>query len=126
MVWYAKFETIIRVQHESKREYGTTPSDGRDGTRSSRGTGSVDKRRSTWWPRRSDEDVDCVKQVFIQIPKKSISRASAELEMLQMTVHRSLQKSLISSHTSEVVQKIMAYHNHKQLQSVYSTCAYKV
>jgi hypothetical protein len=98
MVWYAKYEPIIQVQHECKREYGATLSDGRalgDGTRSSRETGSVDKRHSIEWPRRSDEDVDCVKQVFIQIPKKLISRASAELQMLQMTVHRSLQKSLI-------------------------------
>jgi hypothetical protein len=51
---------------------------------------SVEKKHSTGWPRRSSEDVDHVWQVFIQSPKKSISQSSAELQMLQMTVHRIL------------------------------------
>jgi hypothetical protein len=42
----------------------------------------VEKILSTGWPRRSDEDVDRVREAFIQSLNKSISRASAELQML--------------------------------------------
>jgi hypothetical protein len=39
------------------------------------------KRHSTGWPRRAEENVDHVTRVFIWSPKKSISRASAKLQV---------------------------------------------
>jgi hypothetical protein len=41
----------------------------------------VEESHSTGWPRRSDEDVDHVRQSFIQSPEKSISQATAKLQM---------------------------------------------
>jgi hypothetical protein len=48
----------------------------------------VEKDVSAGWPRRSDEGVDRVRQAFTWSPKKSIFQVSAELQMLQMTIHR--------------------------------------
>lgn len=39
------------------------------------------EKRPTGWPRISDEGVDHVRQVFIQRPSTSISRASAGLQV---------------------------------------------
>jgi hypothetical protein len=48
------------------------------------------EKRPTGRPRRSDRDMDYVRQALIQSPKKSIFQASAELQVPQMTVHRIL------------------------------------
>jgi hypothetical protein len=73
VLWYAKFESIIRVQREFRRECGVRPRDDKSITRwyeKFRETGSVEKIHSTARPRRSDEDVDHVRQAFIWSPKK--------------------------------------------------------
>jgi hypothetical protein len=44
-----------------------------DGTSNLERLGSEDERHSTDWPRRSDEDVDLVRQAFIQNLKYSIN-----------------------------------------------------
>jgi hypothetical protein len=54
-----------------------------------RGTSSVEERHSIGWPRRSDVDVDSVRQAFIRSPEKSISQASAELQMPLTIVQQS-------------------------------------
>jgi hypothetical protein len=83
MLWYTKFGPIIRVKREFRREYGVRPPDDQSIRRKYeqiRDSGSVEKQ-SSGRPRGSDEDVDRVRQAFIRSPKKSISRASTELQM---------------------------------------------
>jgi hypothetical protein len=82
-------------------------------------TGSAKKRHSTGRPRRPDEDANLVWQTFVRSLKKSNFRASAELQMLQTTVHRILRKSLrLKSYKLQVVQKLTAHD--KQLTSQFA------
>jgi hypothetical protein len=53
-------ESIIQVKREFRSEYGGE-------------TGSVEERYSTVQPRRSDEDVDSLRQAFLWGPNWSIS-----------------------------------------------------
>jgi hypothetical protein len=46
-----------------------------------RETGTMETRHSAQQPRRSDEDVDRIRQVFVRSTKKSNSRTGAELQM---------------------------------------------
>jgi hypothetical protein len=71
--------------------------------------GIIEKRHSTGWPRRCDEDEDCVRQAFMWSPKKSISQVSAELQILQMTVCRILWKSpCLKPYKLLIIQKLTA------------------
>jgi hypothetical protein len=65
MLWYAKFKSTVRVQCEFTCELRCMPLDDLE-------MGSVEKRHSAGWPKRSDEDVDHVRQAFIQSLKKMI------------------------------------------------------
>jgi hypothetical protein len=56
-------------------------------------TSSVTILHSTGRPTGSDEDVDRAGPPFIWSPKMSISRASAELQISQTTVHSVLRKN---------------------------------
>jgi hypothetical protein len=81
------------------------------------------KRNNTAWPNGSDEDVDHVRQPFIRSPKKSISWASAQLQMPQETVHRILWKSLcINPYKLHVVQKFTACYKQHNLQFAVYLC----
>jgi hypothetical protein len=86
--------------------------------------GSVGKIYSTGQPRRSDEDVDCVRHAFTWSLKQSISWASAQLQMLQTTVHRILRKSqCFKPYKLQVVQKVAAHDKQLRLQFVAHTYA---
>jgi hypothetical protein len=109
---YAKFESNIRVKHEFRLEYGMRPPDDksiRRGYEQFRGTGRVEKIHYTGQPRICDEDVDHVRQAFVWSPKKSISQAISELQKLQTSVHRIIQKSLhLKPYKLQVIQKLTA------------------
>jgi hypothetical protein len=77
------------------------------------------KRHSTGRSMRSGEDVDHVRQAFIRGLKKSISKASAESKMRQITFHRILQKNQhLKPYKLKVVQKLTACD--KQLRSQFA------
>jgi hypothetical protein len=87
-----------------------------DGTSNTERMAVSRKRHSTWQPWRSGEDLDHVRQAFIQSLKKSITLTSALLQLLQMTVHRILQKILcVKPYKLQVVQKFAV--RDKQLRS---------
>ncbi|KDR23208.1 hypothetical protein L798_07109 [Zootermopsis nevadensis] len=72
-------KSIIPVHREFRREYGVRPPDDksiRKWHEQFRETGSVEKRHSTGWPRRYDEDVNSVRQAFMRSLTKSISQAN--------------------------------------------------
>ena len=49
-------------------------------------TGCLCKGRSPGRPRVSDDNIEGVREVFLQSPRKSVARASRELNMPKMTV----------------------------------------
>jgi hypothetical protein len=53
-----------------------------------------ENKYSTGLPRRSGEDVNLVRPAFILSQRKPISRVSAGFQMLQVTFHKILPKSL--------------------------------
>jgi hypothetical protein len=71
--------------------------------------------------RRSDED--CARQAFIWKTKKSFSQARTELQILQMTVHRVLGKSLcLEPSNLQVVHKLTARDKQLRLQFATQLC----
>jgi hypothetical protein len=74
------------------------------------------KRHSLGWPRRSDEDVDHVRQAFMQSLNTSISWVSAQLQILQTTVHRIFWNSLcLKLYKLQVVQRLTACDKQQRL-----------
>jgi hypothetical protein len=93
VLWYAKFESIIRVKR--KFRYDVRPLDDESIRRwceQVKETDNVEEILFTERPRRSDEDH--VRQAFIRDPKMSISRAIAEVTDAANDVHRILWKRL--------------------------------
>jgi hypothetical protein len=120
VLWYGKFEFITWVHHEFRREYSVRPPDDKIIRRWYEQvweTGSVG--HSTGQTRRPDEDMDLVRQAFILILKKSISKASAQLHMLQRSVHRILRNSLrLKPYKLQAVQKLTTLDKWLRLQFV--------
>ena len=94
---FLKHETVFSVQWAFRRQFDSdspTTSSIRHWSQQFQTTGCLCKEKSAGWPRVSKESVERVRQSFLRSPKKSVRRASRELEMSSMTVWRVLRKRL--------------------------------
>ena len=57
-------------------------------------TGCLCKGKSPGRPRVSDDNIERVREAFLRSPRKSVARASRELDMPKMTVWKVLRKRL--------------------------------
>ena len=57
-------------------------------------TGTVFDARRSGRPRKSEENVECVRQAFQRSPMKSIHTAARQLDLPRATVHKVLHKNL--------------------------------
>lgn len=95
---FAKSESIIRVQREFRRRYGANPPSDNNIRRWYRqfcDTGCLCKGKSPGRPRVSDENTERIRETFACSPRKSLRRASRELQMPHQTIWKVVRRRLL-------------------------------
>jgi hypothetical protein len=109
-VWFSEFKSIVRVQREFRRVYQKAAPDAKRikaWQNKFLETGSVLKGHGGGRQRVSDEKVENVRQAFVRSPRKSIRRASRELQMPPATVHKVLRKRLrLYAYKVQILQEL--------------------
>ena len=109
VVWYVEFKSIIRVQREFRRVFNQdAPTDKsiKKWYETFLATGTVLKKHGGG-RKVSDETVEKVQAAYEQSPRKSLRRASRELEMSKSTVHRIVRKRLkLYAYKLQIVQEL--------------------
>jgi hypothetical protein len=109
VVWFSEFKSIVRVQREFRRVYQKAAPDAKriKAWHKFLETGSVLKGHGGGRQRVSDEKVENVRKAFIRSPRKSIHRASQELQMPRATVHKVLRKRLrLYAYKVQILQEL--------------------
>ena len=110
VVWFSEFKSIVRMQREFRRVYQKAAPDAKRikaWHNKFLETGSVLKGHGGGRQRVSDEKVENVRKAFIRSPRKSIRRASRELQMPRATVHKVLRKRLrLYAYKVQILQEL--------------------
>jgi hypothetical protein len=97
VLWYVEFKSIVTIQRNFRRMYGTEAPTDKSITRwftRFKETRSVEKQKSTGRPRTSEEIVKRIRQSCVRSPKKSIARRSLDLGVPKNTIQNVLQERL--------------------------------
>ncbi|KAJ9600198.1 hypothetical protein L9F63_009532, partial [Diploptera punctata] len=110
VLWYAEFKSIIRVQREFRRVFNRDAPTARSIKKWRRdtllATGSVLKKHGGG-RRASDEMVANVQAAFERSPRKSLRRASRELQIPKSTLQRIVHKRLkLHRYKVQLVQRL--------------------
>jgi transposase len=94
---YAQCKSVTTVQRNFRRRFGKDPPTRKsiyNWHRKFETTGCLCKGKSPGRPCISEENVQRIRRAFLRIPKKSIPKASRELQIPQTTVCKVLHKHL--------------------------------
>jgi hypothetical protein len=109
---YAQCKSVATVQCNFRRRFGKDPPTRKsiyDWHRKFETTGCLRKGKSLSRPRVSEENVQRIWQAFLRSPKKSIPKASHELQIPQTTVWKVLLKHLrLKQYKLQLVQALKA------------------
>ncbi|KAJ9600337.1 hypothetical protein L9F63_009365 [Diploptera punctata] len=109
VLWYAEFKSIIRVQREFRRVFNRDAPTARSIKKwrdTLLATGSVLKKHGGG-RRASDEMVANVQAAFERSPRKSLRRASRELQIPKSTLQRIVHKRLkLHAYKVQLVQRL--------------------
>jgi transposase len=109
---YAQCKSVTTVQRNFRRRFGKDPPTRKsiyDWHRKFEATGCLCKGKSPGRPRVSEENVQRIRQAFLRSPKKSIPKASRELQIPQTTVWKVLRKHLrLKQYKLQLVQALKA------------------
>ena len=109
VLWYAEFKSIIRVQREFRRVFNRDAPTARSIKKwrdTFLATGSVLKKHGGG-RRASDEMVANVQAAFERSPRKSLRRASRELQIPKSTLQRIVHKRLkLHAYKLQLVQRL--------------------
>lgn len=97
VLWFEKFESVIRVQREYRNFYNEQPphrNNIRRWCKKFKDTGSVQDKKRSGRPPIRNESVELIHDSVIQSPKKSVRRRSLQLGVPKSSVHKVLKKRL--------------------------------
>jgi len=125
---FVKHESVVFVHQACRRQFNSdppSPNSIRCWYQQFQTTGCLCKGKSAGRPGVSEENVERVRQSFLRGPKKSVRRASCELEMSSTTVWRVLRKSysFISTSIYKSVHHTFKYNQFPNCCNHFDTCS---
>jgi hypothetical protein len=110
VLWFHETHSAVTVQRNFWRNFGRPPPDVKSiksWYAKFQERGSVCDKERTGRPRVNQDTVDAVRHAFRQNPRKSVRKASRELQIPRSTVHKILKKELkFFAYKLQVVQKL--------------------
>lgn len=110
VLWFHETHSAVTVQRNFLRNFGRPPPDVKSiksWYAKFQERGSVCDKERTGRPRVNQDTVDAVRHAFRQNPRKSVRKASRELQIPRSTVHKILKKELkFFAYKLQVVQKL--------------------
>ena len=95
--WFIETKSVIQAQRNFTRKYGRKPparSTIRAWHEKFMETGSVLQRKGAGRPQISEEEIESVRVAYTRSPRKSIRRASTQLQIPRSTIHKVLHRKL--------------------------------
>ena len=116
---FNKCESAITVQRDFRRTYGTeapTAQSIRRWHQTFQESGCLCAQKRSGRPRTSDENIERVRQSFVQSPQKSTRRAGLELDLPHSTVWRVLRRRLtLKAYRIQLLQALLPDDKQKRI-----------